>query len=53
MPQTIFYARDGHINLFFLGTRPRPVFEQAFHDLLTKSAAQNEGIALPKLAGRS
>ena len=53
MPQTIFYARDGHINLFFLGTRPRPVFEQAFHDLLTKSAAQNEGIVLPKLAGRS
>jgi thiol-disulfide isomerase/thioredoxin len=53
MPQTIFYTRDGHINLFFLGTRPRPVFEQAFHDLLTKSAAQNEGIVIPSLAGRS
>jgi thiol-disulfide isomerase/thioredoxin len=50
MPQTIFYTRDGHINLFFLGTRPRPVFEQAFRDLLTKTAAQNERIVAPKIA---
>jgi len=42
MPQTIFYARDGHIGGFFLGTRPRPVFEQAFRDLLTKPAAHND-----------
>jgi len=53
MPQTIFYTRDGHINLFFLGTRPRPVFEQAFRDLLTKTGAQNEGIVVPNPAGRS
>ena len=53
MPQTIFYTRDGHINLFFLGTRPRPVFEQAFHDLLSKSAAHNEGTVIPNLAGGS
>jgi thiol-disulfide isomerase/thioredoxin len=42
MPQTIFYTRDGHIATFFLGTRPRPVFEQTFRDLLTKSTAKNE-----------
>jgi len=42
MPQTIFYTRDGHIGGFFLGTRPRPVFEQAFRDLLTKPAAHND-----------
>jgi thiol-disulfide isomerase/thioredoxin len=50
MPQTIFYTRDGHINLFFLGTRPRPVFEQAFRDLLTKTAARNETIEAPQIA---
>jgi thiol-disulfide isomerase/thioredoxin len=42
MPQTIFYTRDGHIGGYFLGTRPRPVFEQAFRDLLTKPAAQSD-----------
>jgi thiol-disulfide isomerase/thioredoxin len=42
MPQTIFYSRDGHIGGYFLGTRPRPVFEQAFRDLLTKPAVQSE-----------
>ena len=51
MPQTVFYTRDGHINLFFLGTRPRPVFELAFRDLLTKSAAQNERMVIPDRAG--
>jgi thiol-disulfide isomerase/thioredoxin len=39
MPQTIFYTRDGRINLYFLGTRPRPVFEQAFRDLLAGRGA--------------
>ena len=34
MPQTIFYGRDGQILGFFLGTRPRPVFEQAFRAAL-------------------
>jgi cytochrome c biogenesis protein CcmG, thiol:disulfide interchange protein DsbE len=42
MPQTVFYTRDGHIGGFFLGTRPRPVFEQAFRDLLTKPTARND-----------
>ena len=53
MPQTIFYTRDGHINLYFLGTRPRPVFEQALRDLLPKSAAQNKSVASLTTAGRS
>jgi thiol-disulfide isomerase/thioredoxin len=34
MPQTIFYGRDGQILGFFLGTRPRAVFEQAFRATL-------------------
>jgi len=34
MPQTIFYGRDGQILGFFLGSRPRPVFEQAFRATL-------------------
>jgi thiol-disulfide isomerase/thioredoxin len=34
MPQTIFYGRDGQILGFFLGTRPRPIFEQAFRATL-------------------
>jgi cytochrome c biogenesis protein CcmG, thiol:disulfide interchange protein DsbE len=42
MPQTVFYTRDGHIGGFFLGTRPRPVFEQAFRDLLAKPTAHND-----------
>jgi thiol-disulfide isomerase/thioredoxin len=53
MPQTIFYTRDGHINLYFLGTRPRPVFEQAFRDLLPKSAAQDKSVASLTTVGRS
>jgi thiol-disulfide isomerase/thioredoxin len=51
MPQTIFYTRDGHIATFFLGTRPRPVFEQTFSDLLTKSTVKNELTARPRTAG--
>ncbi len=34
MPQTVFYGRDGRIAGYFLGTRPRPEFEQAFRDLI-------------------
>jgi thiol-disulfide isomerase/thioredoxin len=53
MPQTIFYTRDGRINMYFLGTRPRPVFEQAFRDLLTKFAGQNKSVVSLNIAGRS
>ena len=38
MPQTIFYGRDGNIVGFFLGTRPRPEFEQAFRATLATTA---------------
>jgi thiol-disulfide isomerase/thioredoxin len=34
MPQTVFYARDGSVTGFFLGSRPRPQFEQAFRATL-------------------
>jgi thiol-disulfide isomerase/thioredoxin len=51
MPQTIFYTRDGHVATFFLGTRARPVFEQTFRDLLTKSTVKNELTAHPSTAG--
>jgi thiol-disulfide isomerase/thioredoxin len=53
MPQTIFYARDGRINLYFLGTRPRPVFEQAFRDLLPKASVQNKSMVSLNIAGQS
>ncbi|MFZ3329745.1 MAG: TlpA disulfide reductase family protein [Candidatus Acidiferrales bacterium] len=38
MPQTIFYGRDGNIVGFFLGTRPRAEFEQAFRAMLATIA---------------
>jgi cytochrome c biogenesis protein CcmG/thiol:disulfide interchange protein DsbE len=34
MPQTIFYGKDGSVIGFFLGSRPRPQFEQAFRATL-------------------
>lgn len=39
MPQTIFYGRDGSVVGFFLGSRPRPQFEQAFRATLGGAAA--------------
>ncbi len=39
MPQTIFYGRDGNIVGFFLGTRPRAEFEQAFRATLATTGA--------------
>lgn len=44
MPQTIFYGRDGSVVGFFLGSRPRAQFEQAFRATLGgASAAENSG----------
>jgi thiol-disulfide isomerase/thioredoxin len=43
MPQTIFYGREGQILGFFLGTRPRPVFEQAFRATLGSAGGSGEG----------
>jgi thiol-disulfide isomerase/thioredoxin len=39
MPQTIFYGRDGSVVGFFLGSRPRPQFEQAFRSTLGSATA--------------
>jgi thiol-disulfide isomerase/thioredoxin len=41
MPQTIFYGRDGNIAGFFLGTRPRAEFEQAFRATLARTASSS------------
>lgn len=42
MPQTMFYGKDGNVVGFFLGSRPRAQFEQAFRATLGGSA--NSGI---------
>jgi thiol-disulfide isomerase/thioredoxin len=39
MPETVFYGRDGRIVGSFAGTRPRPMFEQAFRVLLENRAS--------------
>jgi thiol-disulfide isomerase/thioredoxin len=44
MPQTVFYGRDGNIIGFFLGTRPRPEFEQAFRATLNTAATATDGV---------
>lgn len=44
MPQTIFYGRDGNIVGFFLGTRPRAEFEQAFRATLATSASSTGSV---------
>jgi thiol-disulfide isomerase/thioredoxin len=43
MPQTIFYGRDGNIIGYFLGTRPRAAFEQAFRATLATAADASGG----------
>ena len=43
MPQTIFYGRDGQILGFFLGSRPQPVFEQAFRATLGPASSGGAG----------
>jgi thiol-disulfide isomerase/thioredoxin len=39
MPQTMFYGKDGNVVGFFLGSRPRAQFEQAFQATLGRSAS--------------
>jgi thiol-disulfide isomerase/thioredoxin len=43
MPQTIFYGKDGSVVGFFLGSRPRAQFEQAFRATLGDSGATTGG----------
>ncbi|HEY0702662.1 MAG TPA: TlpA disulfide reductase family protein [Candidatus Acidoferrales bacterium] len=40
MPQTMFYGKDGNVVGFFLGSRPRAQFEQAFRATLGGASAQ-------------
>lgn len=44
MPQTVFYGRDGRIAGFFLGTRPRAAFEEAFRGTLASAPSGEVGI---------
>ena len=39
MPETIFYARDGHITGHFIGEQPRAAFEQAIREILASPPA--------------
>jgi thiol-disulfide isomerase/thioredoxin len=40
MPQTMFYGKDGNVIGFFLGSRPRAQFEQAFRATLGSGSPQ-------------
>jgi thiol-disulfide isomerase/thioredoxin len=42
MPQTDFYARDGHLARYFVGEKPRAVFEDSIRLILASSSGQNE-----------
>jgi thiol-disulfide isomerase/thioredoxin len=41
MPQTDFYARDGHLARYFIGDRPRDAFVQAIRLILAVPLAEN------------
>jgi thiol-disulfide isomerase/thioredoxin len=41
MPQTVFYARDGHIARYLIGASPQAAFENAIRLILVKSDAEN------------
>ncbi|MGH9713748.1 MAG: TlpA family protein disulfide reductase [Candidatus Acidiferrales bacterium] len=43
MPETVFYARDGHIVGHFIGEQPRTSFEQAIQMILASPAAPKTG----------
>lgn len=45
MPQTIFYARDGHIARYFVGAKTPQVFEDAIRLILIKTESQESRAA--------
>ena len=47
MPQTDFYARDGHLARFFVGQKQKAVFEDAIKFVLASPVAQNQPGAAP------
>ena len=42
MPQTDFYARDSHLARYFVGEKPRAVFEDSIRLILASSSGQNK-----------
>ncbi len=41
MPQTVFYARDGHVARYLIGARPPEAFEDAIRLILLNTGAEN------------
>ncbi|MFY9688703.1 MAG: TlpA disulfide reductase family protein [Candidatus Acidiferrales bacterium] len=47
MPQTDFYARDGHLARYFVGQKTRDAFVQAIRLIMISTAAENRGKGSP------
>jgi thiol-disulfide isomerase/thioredoxin len=47
MPQTDFYARDGHLARYFVGQKTRDAFVQAIRLIMITTAAENRGKGSP------
>lgn len=47
MPQTDFYARDGHLARYFVGQKPRDAFVQAIRLIMVSTDAENRGKGSP------
>jgi len=46
MPQTDFYARDGHLARFFVGQKQKPAFEDAIRLILASPVSENNQAAI-------
>jgi thiol-disulfide isomerase/thioredoxin len=47
MPQTDFYARDGHLARYFVGQKARDAFVQAIRLIMITTGAENRGEGSP------
>ncbi|HTZ98795.1 MAG TPA: hypothetical protein VMB02_00595, partial [Candidatus Aquilonibacter sp.] len=47
MPQTDFYARDGHLARYFVGQKTRDAFVQAIRLIMISTDAENRGKGNP------
>jgi thiol-disulfide isomerase/thioredoxin len=47
MPETDFYARDGHLARYFIGQKSRDVFVQAIRLIMITTDAENHGKGSP------
>jgi thiol-disulfide isomerase/thioredoxin len=50
MPQTDFYARDGHLARYFVGQKTRDTFVQAIRLIMIATDAENRGKESPSAA---